>query len=61
MNTDCVTVSTIVTVDPAAAATVLWFDSGRLLEIGPVLAWEPARRLVVECLGGAGFSLSIRA
>ena len=81
MNTDCVTVSTIVAVDPATAFAIftaeigawwkpkvpglfrrgrngiLKFDSGRLLEIdnhgepfeiGRVLAWEPARRLVVE-------------
>ena len=81
MNTDCVTVSTIVAVDPATAFAIftseigMWwkprvpglfrrgrngtlkFDNGRLLEIdsfgepfeiGRVLAWEPARRLVVE-------------
>jgi uncharacterized protein YndB with AHSA1/START domain len=81
MNTDCVTVTTIVAVDPDTAFDIftaeigawwkpkvpglfrrgrngtLKFDSGRLLEIdshgepfeiGRVLAWEPARRLVVE-------------
>jgi len=81
VNTDCVTVSTIVAVDPATAFAIftseiatwwkpkvpglfrpgrngtLKFDSGRLLEIdshgepfeiGRVLAWEPARRLIVE-------------
>ena len=81
MNTDCVTVSTVVAVEPATAFAVftneiaswwrpkvrglfrnggdgtLKFDNGRLLEtyrqgepleIGRVLAWEPAKRLVVE-------------
>ena len=81
MNTDCVTVSTIVAVDPATAFAIftseidLWwkpkvhglfrpgrngtlkFDNGRLMEIdtfgepfeiGRILAWEPARRLVFE-------------
>jgi uncharacterized protein YndB with AHSA1/START domain len=81
VNTDCVTVSTIVAVDPATAFAIftseiatwwkpkvpglfrpgrngtLKFAGGRLLEIdsqgepfeiGRVLAWEPARRLIVE-------------
>ena len=81
MNTDCVTVTTVVAVDPITAFAVftgeiaawwkpkvpglfrrgrsgaLKFDGGRLLEIdsqgepfeiGRVLAWEPAKRLVVE-------------
>jgi uncharacterized protein YndB with AHSA1/START domain len=81
VNTDCVTVSTMVAVDPATAFAVftneietwwrpkvpglfqrgcngtLKFDNGRLLEIysqgepfeiGRVLAWEPAKRLVVQ-------------
>ena len=81
MNTDCVTVSTVVAVSPAHAFQVftegiafwwkpkarglfragqtgtLAFRDGRLLaiypqgepfEIGRVLAWEPAERLVVE-------------
>jgi hypothetical protein len=81
VNTDCVTVTTVVAVDPVTAFTIftseigawwkpkvpglfrpgpsgtLKFDSGRLVEIdtqgelfeiGRVLVWEPARRLVVE-------------
>ena len=81
MNTDCVTVTTVLAVDPATAFAVftneiaawwrprvgglfqrgrngaLKFDNGRLLEIysqgepfeiGRVLAWDPAKRLVFE-------------
>ena len=81
MNTDCVTVSTVVAVDPVTAFAIftseigawwkpkvpglfrpgrtgtLKFDGGRLFEIdtqgerfeiGRVLAWDPAYRLVIE-------------
>jgi hypothetical protein len=81
VNTDCVTASTTVAVDPATAFAIftgeiaawwkpkvqglfqhgrdgtLRFDNGRLVEtyekgepfeIGRVLAWEPAKRFVVE-------------
>jgi uncharacterized protein YndB with AHSA1/START domain len=81
MNTDCVTITTVLAVDPATAFAIFtneiaawWrpkveglfqrgrngivkFDNGRLLEtysqgepfeIGRVLAWDPAKRLVFE-------------